>query len=62
MIAGCGQQLRAGAGRPYGLDFNATLAMGEAQRADLDLLSAVLPQVEDVILKHLDKEDGDDKA
>lgn len=53
MVSGCARQLRAGLGAPYGLDFGAVLALGAAQRADMGLLSMVLPKIEKILLDQI---------
>lgn len=60
MISGCARQLRAGMGAPYGLDFSAVLALGEAQNADMHLLAQVLPPIERILLDQLTEDNPDD--
>lgn len=62
MIAGCGRQLRTGTGGPYGLDFGAVLALGNAQQADMTLLAQVLPPIERILLDQIAEETPDDGA
>ena len=38
------------AGTPYGLDFGAVMAVGEAGGCDLAMLSELLPRVEEAVL------------
>ncbi|MBA4092254.1 MAG: hypothetical protein C0494_16915 [Sphingobium sp.] len=58
VIAGCGRQLRAGMGAPYGLDFGAALALGQARGVDMDLLAQALPHVEGILLDQMSTDDG----
>ena len=45
-----------------GLDFGAVMAVAQARGADLDLVAALLPDIEAVILKALrDARDEDDE-
>jgi hypothetical protein len=66
VIAGCGRQLRAGMGSPFGLDFAAVMAMGAAQDVDRAMLADLLPRIESIILDGLDEsdmeEDGSDDS
>jgi hypothetical protein len=48
-------------GTPIGLDYGAVMAVATARRADVDLLSEVLPAVEAAILDNL-AGDGDDES
>ncbi|WP_375178040.1 DUF7697 family protein [Sphingobium yanoikuyae] len=47
-------------GAPYGLDFSAVLALGEAQNADMRLLAQVLPPIERILLDQLTEDNPDD--
>lgn len=47
-------------GAPYGLDFSAVLALGEAQNADMHLLAQVLPPIERILLDQLTEDNPDD--
>lgn len=62
MIAGCGRQLRAGMGAPYGLDFGAVMALGAAQNADMPLLAQVLPPIERILLDQLTEDQPDNDS
>lgn len=62
MLNGCRGQLRMGFAGPVGLDFGAVMSMAQARGADLDLVAALLPDIEGVILKALrDARDEDDE-
>lgn len=62
VISGCGRQLRAGSGAPYGLDFGAVLALGAAQHADMPLLAQVLPPIERILLDQVTEDTPDDST
>lgn len=68
MIAACGSQLRlatvalpmgGSATRPFGLDYGAVLAMGQALGADAELLAGALPGIEAAMLSAGDDGGGD---
>lgn len=48
-------------GGPFALDFGAVLAMGQAQQADMHLLSQLLPPVERILLDRLTDDGGPDE-
>ncbi|WP_449325398.1 DUF7697 family protein [Sphingobium rhizovicinum] len=60
-MAGCGRQLRAATGGPFGLDFGAVIDMGSARRVDTDLLAQVLPGIERILLDEINT-GGDDPS
>ncbi|MGW8204404.1 DUF7697 family protein [Sphingomonas bisphenolicum] len=43
---------------PFGLDFGAALALGQARGVDMDLLAQALPRVERILLDELSADDG----
>lgn len=49
-------------GRPFALDFGTVMTMGAHLGADLDLLAAVLPDVEDTIIDNLNGDAPDDEG
>jgi len=51
VIERCRGQVRGGMGGIYALDFGACLSLGAALGADLEMLAALLPHIEPLIVK-----------
>jgi hypothetical protein len=56
VIERCGGQVRAGMGAPYGLDFAAVLMLADAMGARSALLADILPRIETVIVRSIQKQ------
>jgi hypothetical protein len=48
-------------GTPFALDFGAIMMMGQAQGVDVEMLAAVLPEVEQAVISGIGDDDADTK-
>jgi hypothetical protein len=56
VIERSGGQVRAGMGAPYGLDFGAVLMLADAMGARSPLLADILPRIETVVVRSIQKQ------
>ena len=57
MLRACGAQVRVGFKGAYALDYGAVLAFAAALGAPLELIAAVLPEIEPIIVSRYHTED-----